>query len=64
MVLTIGKIYLMGILIAIVLMGIAVIYFIRYPIKTLKFIIAAIAVIVMGVLAWGLLFAGLFALTN
>lgn len=64
MVITIGKIYLMGILIAIVLMGIAVIYFIRHPLKTLKCIAIAIGVIVVGTLAWGLLFAGLFALTN
>ena len=51
----------MEIFIAIVLMGAAVIYFICHPLKTLKWIAIAMGVIVVGTLAWGLLFAGLYA---
>ncbi len=52
------------ILIAIVLMGVALIYFVCHPIKTLKWISIGIAVIMVGTFAWAMLFAGLLALST
>ena len=54
----------MEILIAIVLMGAAVIYFLCHPLKTLKWIAIGIAVIVVGTFTWAMLFAGLLALST
>jgi hypothetical protein len=65
MVIIIGKGGVMfEILIAIVLMGVALIYFVCHPIKTLKWISIGIAVIMVGTFAWAMLFAGLLALST
>ena len=47
----------MEILIAIVLMGVAIIYFVMHPLKSLKWILIAITVLAVGTLAWFFLFA-------
>ena len=52
------------ILIAIILTGIAVIYFVMHPLKSLKWISIGVAVIMVGTFAWAMLFAGLLALST
>ena len=54
----------MEILIAIILTGIAVIYFVMHPLKSLKWIFIAIAVLLVGTFVWAMLFAGLLALST
>jgi|TARA_Y100000034_G_C6873709_1_gene399247 hypothetical protein len=62
MVITIGKTNLMEILLIIILTGIAILYFLFHPIKTIKWILIALGVLIVGTLAWALLFAGLLSL--
>ena len=54
----------MEILIAIVLMGVAIIYFVMHPLKSLKWIAIGVAVLMVGTFAWAMLFAGLLALST
>ena len=56
MVITIGKTDMIEILAVIVLTGMAILYFLFHPLKTLKWIAIAIAVLVVGTLAWFFLF--------
>ncbi|MDP6587022.1 MAG: hypothetical protein QF704_05425 [Anaerolineales bacterium] len=52
----------MEILLIIILTGIAILYFLFHPIKTIKWILIALGVLIVGTLAWALLFAGLLSL--
>ena len=47
----------MEILIAIILTGVAIIYFVMHPLKSLKWIAIGIAVLMVGTFAWAMLFA-------
>ena len=64
MVIPIGETGMIEILIAIVLTGMAILNFLFHPLKTLKWIAIAIAVIMVGTFFWAMLFAVVLQLST